>query len=75
MTLSQFDNPQDRDFLDENKEISKYIWKEYWDSRQKNPETRWEVRKDKAATKRRIHKKGRRDIKKDLKIIGYKFSK
>ena len=61
--------PSDRDFLDANNQIRLSIWKEYWRFREQDPVTRREVRIEKAETKRRIHKKDRRNTKNRLKHI------
>ena len=47
-------NLGDRDFLDENNQIRKYLWKDYWRFQEQDPETRREVRNEKAATKKRL---------------------
>jgi len=59
----------DRVFLDENNQIRKYNWKNYWRIREQDPETRREVRNEKAATKKRIHQRNRRDAKVGLKQL------
>ena len=61
--------PSDRDFLDENNQIRLNFWKEYWRFRAQDPETRREVRIEKAETKKRIHKKDRRNTKENLKHL------
>lgn len=62
-------NLGDRDFLDENNQIRKYLWKDYWRFQEQDPETRREVRNEKAATKKRIHQRNRRNTKGELKQI------
>ena len=62
-------NPIDRDFLDENNQIRLTLWKDYWRFREQDPETRREVRFEKAQTKKRIHQKDRRNTKGKLKDI------
>lgn len=60
-------DPSDRDFLDENNQIRLSKWKDYWRSREQDPETRREVRVEKSETKKRIHKQGRRRTKSQLR--------
>jgi hypothetical protein len=62
-------NPIDRDFLDENNQIRSYLWKDYWRAREQDPETRREVRIEKAETKKRIHQRDRRSTKYKLRNI------
>jgi hypothetical protein len=71
-----FYNPADRDFLDANNQIRKEIWKNYWRLRALDPETRREVRCEKAATKKRIHQKDRRHTRDKLRqmTVNYKSS-
>jgi hypothetical protein len=64
----------DRDFLDENNQIRKYLWKDYWRFRELDPETKREVRYEKAATKKRIHQRNRRNTKGKLKQIKDSYS-
>ncbi len=59
----------DRDFLDENNQIRLNLWKDYWRFREQDPETRREVRMEKAQTKKRIHQRDRRDTKGKLKHL------
>lgn len=67
-------NPVDRDFLDENNQIRKYLWKDYWRYWEQDPENRREVRHEKAATKRRIHQRNRRSTRGELKKLKNNFS-
>lgn len=67
-------NLGDRDFLDENNQIRKYLWKDYWRFREQDPETRREVRNEKAATKKRIHQRNRRNTRDELKQIKDRYS-
>ena len=62
-------NPIDRDFVNENNQIRLHLWKDYWRFREQDPETRREVRIEKAQTKKRIHQKDRRNTKGRLKSI------
>ena len=62
-------NPIDRDFLDENNQIRPKLWKDYWRFREQDPETRREVRIEKAETKKRLHQKDRRNTRERLKDI------
>jgi hypothetical protein len=62
-------NPVDRDFLDENNQIRLKLWKDYWRFREQDPETRREVRIEKAETKKRLHQKDRRNTKGKLKDL------
>jgi len=70
-----YDQPADQDFLDQNSEITKHGWKDYWRFQEQDPDTKREIRKRKSATKRRIHKKNRRGTKDQLRNIKgqYKF--
>jgi hypothetical protein len=62
----------DEDFLDKNKQIGKN-WKKYWKLRQNSPVLRREVRQEKAATKKRIHRKNRKNIRKYLNDINSEY--
>jgi len=65
MTEPDFDNQPDKIFLDENGEITRN-WKTYWRHRLQNPITRREVRQEKAATRKRIHRTNRKKTKRWL---------
>lgn len=67
-------SPEDRDFLDENNQIRKYLWKDYWRFWEQDPETKREVRYEKAATKKRIHQRNRRNTKDELKQLKDQYS-
>lgn len=60
---------KDKDVLDEDGFIRKRNWKEYWRQREQDPETRREVRQEKAAHKKRLHRKTRHSAKKWLKNL------
>jgi len=60
-------NNYDKDFMGYDK-INK-DWKKYWREQEKNPKLRRELRMEKAAAKRRINKKYRRNIRSWLKNI------
>jgi len=64
--MNMNDNLKDRDVLDENGFIRKRNWKDYWRLREQDPETRREVRQEKAAQKKRLHRKTRHSAKKWL---------
>lgn len=42
-------------------------WKEYWRSKEKDPNHKRETRQDKKAARRQIHKKSRRKVKDKLR--------
>ena len=69
-----FYTPTDQEFLDHNNQIRKDFWKTYWRLRAADPETRREVRCEKAATKKRIHQRNRRNTKGELKQIKDHYS-
>ena len=64
-----FFEPKDEDFLDEDQQIRKFVWKDYWKYRERDPITRREVRKEKASCRRRIHRKSRKYIREYLKNL------
>lgn len=66
--------PADRDFLDENNQIRLSLWKNFWRFREQDPETRREVRIEKAETKKRIHQRDRRFTKTRLNYMKNEYS-
>lgn len=68
-----FDKLPDNIFLDENGQITKN-WKDYWKYRSQNPTTRREVRQEKAATKKRIHRTNRKRTRKWLTDLKTDYS-
>lgn len=68
-----FDNLPDKTFLDDDGQINK-TWKDYWKVRLRNPTTRREVRQEKAATRKRIHRTNRKKVKKWLDDLKADYS-
>lgn len=68
-----FDNLPDETFLDENGQITK-DWKGYWRYRLQNPTTRREVRQEKTATRKRIHRTNRKKTRKWLTDLKTDYS-
>lgn len=58
-------NMKERDFLNEDESIGKE-WKYYWQDKEQDPKTRKEIRKEKSAAKKRLHRKARRNTKQML---------
>lgn len=71
--MNMNDNLKDKDVLDENGFITKRNWKSYWRLREQDPETRREVRQEKAAQKKRLHRKTRHSNKKHLKNLRFDY--
>ena len=67
--MNMNDGLKDDDVLDEDGFIRKRNWKEYWRLRAVDPETRREARLEKAAHKKRLHRKTRHTAKNWLKDL------
>ena len=57
---------KDKDFLNDDESIKNKEWKDYWKDKEHDPSARREVRKEKSATKKRLHRKARRNVKQML---------